>query len=76
LNNNSYEDGVLLLEDEFIIAVSGSFVIRAKSFNTEEKATLCSPDEGVLLPKGVTRYISDVGTESIALIINVKSSDL
>ena len=60
-------------QQEFIVALSGSFDIVLSDGNVEEKFSLNRSYEGLLIPRMYWRRLENFSTNSLALIVSDKS---
>ena len=58
------------LQEEFIIALSGSFDVVVHNGEKEETYHLCRPQIGLYVPSMTWRHINNFSTNSVALVLS------
>ena len=56
-------------QQEFLVAVSGSFDVILKNRKEEVKITLNKPDKGLLIPKGIWRELNNFSSGAVCLVM-------
>ena len=56
-------------QQEFLIALSGSFDVVLKDGQHEKKVTLNKPNQGLLIPNGIWRELENFSSGSVCLVI-------
>lgn len=56
-------------QEEFIVALSGSFDVVVNDGNGEQVFHLCRPQIGLYVPKMIWRHIDNFSTNSVALVL-------
>ena len=62
-------------QNEFIVALSGSFDVVINDGSTEQKYHLSRPQVGLYIPKMTWRHIDNFSTNSVALVLSSTSYD-
>jgi dTDP-4-dehydrorhamnose 3,5-epimerase-like enzyme len=62
-------------QQEFLIAVSGSFQVIVDDGKTKNNIILNRPDRGLLIPTGIWRELQDFSQGSVCLVINSDAFD-
>lgn len=56
-------------QQEFLIALSGSFTLVLNDGKNEKKIVLKKPNEGVLIPTGIWRELEDFSSGAVCLVL-------
>jgi dTDP-4-dehydrorhamnose 3,5-epimerase-like enzyme len=56
-------------QQEFLVALSGSFTVVMTDGKTKKSVTLNKPNEGLLIPNGIWRELENFSSGSVCLVI-------
>ncbi|WP_291129240.1 sugar 3,4-ketoisomerase [Flavobacterium sp. UBA7682] len=56
-------------QQEFLVALSGSFDVILNDGQSEKKVTLNKPNQGLLIPQGIWRELENFSSGSVCLVI-------
>lgn len=56
-------------QQEFLVALSGSFDVILNDGQNEKKVTLNKPNQGLLIPQGIWRELENFSSGSVCLVI-------
>jgi len=56
-------------QQEFLVALSGSFTVVLNDGQNQKKVTLNKPNEGLLIPNGIWRELENFSSGSVCLVI-------
>lgn len=57
-------------QSEFLIALSGSFVVTLDDGNDKKEILLNKPDRGLLIPTGIWRELNDFSSGAVCLVVS------
>ena len=57
-------------QTEFLIALSGSFVVTVNDGHSQKEILLNKPDKGLLLPTGIWRELNDFSSGAVCLVVS------
>ena len=57
-------------QQEFLIALSGSFTVTLDDGNHKKEVLLNKPDKGLLIPTGIWRELTDFSSGAICLVVS------
>lgn len=57
-------------QQEFLVALSGSFDVHLDPGDTKEVVTLNKPNKGLLIPKGIWRELDNFSSGAVCLVVS------